>query len=126
MIFWAQMSPMPHRDEKQTGLPKGYELEKAGDTLILKRPNGFPISAFGKGVRIENILYVAEADERYMRAVDRQEKFGAAADSETVLLFAEDVRESRTEFLLALESAYRGEDVSQEVTPPSGSASTFR
>jgi hypothetical protein len=112
------MSPVSHRDEKQTGLPKGYELETAGDTLILKRPNGFQISAFGKGVRIENILYVAEADERYMRAVDRQEKFGAAADSETVLLFAEDVRESRTEFLLALETAYRGEDASQEVTPP--------
>jgi hypothetical protein len=42
-----------------------------------------------------------------MRAVERQERFGPGADSETVLLFAEDVKEARTEFLLALEAAYR-------------------
>jgi hypothetical protein len=51
---------------------------------------------------------VAETDERYMKAVQREEKFGSVADSETVLLFAEDVKEARTEFLLALEAAYRG------------------
>lgn len=102
----------PHQDGKKTDLPKGYVLEAAGNTLLLKRPNGFLISAFGEGVEAESILCVAEADERYMRAVERQEKFGSAADSETVLLFAEDVRESRTEFLLALETAYRGEDIS--------------
>jgi hypothetical protein len=51
---------------------------------------------------------VAEADHRYLRAVDLEEKFGGAADSETVLLFAEDVRAARTEFLLALEAAYKG------------------
>jgi hypothetical protein len=51
---------------------------------------------------------VAEADERYLRAVERLEKFGTAADSETVLLFGDDVKEARSEFLLALETAYRG------------------
>jgi hypothetical protein len=55
----------------------------------------------------ESILRVAEADERYLRAVERQERFGSAADSETVLLFAADVREARTAFLSALEAAYR-------------------
>lgn len=106
------MHRAPHQDEKKVELPKGYELEAAGNTLLLKRPNGYLISAFGEGVGTDSILCVAEADERYMRAVERQEKFGSAADSETVLLFAEDVRESRTEFLLALEAAYRGEDAS--------------
>jgi hypothetical protein len=42
--------------------------------------------------------------------VERKEKFGLAADSETVLMFNEDVKEARTEFLLALEVAYRGKD----------------
>ncbi len=99
-------------------MPEGYELEAVGNTLLLKRPNGFLISAFGEGVGTDSILRVAEADERYMRAVERQEMFGLSGDSETVLLFAEDVRECRTEFLLALEVAYRGEDVSQETTAP--------
>jgi hypothetical protein len=54
---------------------------------------------------------VAEADERYLRAIQRQETFGSAADSETVLKFAADVGEARAEFLLALEAVYRGEDV---------------
>jgi hypothetical protein len=98
--------------DQKTELPKGYELEAAGDTLLLKRPNGFLISAFGAGVKRTSIRRVAEADERYLRAIERQEKFGSAADSETVLLFGEDVREARTEFLLALEAAYQGEDVS--------------
>lgn len=112
------MGPAPHQHGKKTELPEGYELEAVGNTLLLKRPNGFLISAFGEGVRTDSILRVAEADERYMRAVERQEKYGFSADSETVLLFAEDVRESRTEFLLALETAYRGEDVSQETAVP--------
>jgi hypothetical protein len=47
---------------------------------------------------------VAEADERYMRAVKRQERFASEADSQTVLLFAEDVKEARSEYLLALEA----------------------
>jgi hypothetical protein len=53
---------------------------------------------------------VAKADEKYLRAVERMDKFGLTADSETVLMFSEDVKEARTEFLLALEVAYRGED----------------
>jgi hypothetical protein len=107
MIFWAQMSFAPHQDEKSVELPKGYKLEATGNNLLLKRPNGFLIAAFGEGVRKDSIRHVAEADERYLRAVERQENFGSAADSETVLLFAADVREARTEFLLTLEAAYR-------------------
>jgi hypothetical protein len=107
MLFWAQMGLAPHQEEKKIELPKGYELEVAGSNLLLKRPNGFLIAAFGERTKLESIQRVAEADERYMRAVERQERFGSGADSETVLLFAEDVREARTEFLLALEAAYR-------------------
>lgn len=114
----------PHQHGKKTGLPEGYELEAVGNTLLLKRPNGFLISAFGEGVGTDSILRVAKADERYMKAVERQEKFGISTDSETVLLFAEDVRETRTEFLLALEAAYRGKDVSQETTVPPASESS--
>ncbi len=106
------MCHLPHEDEKSVELPKGYDLEVVGNNLLLKRPNGFLIAAFGEEVRRDSIRRVAEADERYLRAVERQERFGSAADSETVLLFAEDVREARTEFLLALEAAYQGEDVS--------------
>jgi hypothetical protein len=111
MIFWAQVSFAPHQDEKSVELPKGYKLEAAGTNLLLKRPNGSLIAAFGEGVREESIRHVAEADERYLRAIQRQENFGSAADSETVLMFAADVREARTAFLLALEAVYRGEDV---------------
>ncbi len=106
------MRHMPHEDEKSVEVPKGYELEAAGDTLLLKRPSGFLISVFGAGVKPGSIRRVAEADRRYLEAVERQERFGSAADSETILLFAEDVREARTEFLLALEAAYQGEDAS--------------
>ena len=108
MLFWAQMSFASHQYEKSVELPKGYKLEATGNNLLLKRPNGFLITAFGEGMATDSILRVAEADERYLRAVERQERFGSAADSETVLLFAADVREARTEFLSALEAAYRG------------------
>ena len=91
-------------------LPRGYELEEAGQNLLLKRPNGYVLAAFGEGVKLENIQRVAEADQKYLRAVERKDKFGLAADSETVLMFSEDVKESRTEFLLALEVAYRGKE----------------
>jgi len=101
------MSFAPHQEEKSVELPKGYKLEATGNNLLLKRPNGFLIAAFGEGAKLEHIQHVAEADERYMRAVERQERFGSGADSETVLLFAEDVKEARTEFLSALEAAYR-------------------
>ena len=108
MLFWAQMSFAPRQDEKSVELPTGYELDVAGTNLLLKRPSGFLIAAFGEGVRKDNIRRVAEADEQYLRAVQRQENFGSAADSETVLMFAADVKEARAEFLSALEVAYRG------------------
>jgi hypothetical protein len=122
------MRRLPHEDEKSVELPKGYELGVAGNNLLLKRPNGFLIAAFGEGIRRDSIQRVAEADERYMRAVERQERFGSAADSETVLLFAEDVKEARTEFLLALEAAYRGEDIplANDGSPASKPSRTLR
>jgi hypothetical protein len=107
MIFWAQMHRLLEEDDKSVELPTGYELDAAGTNLLLKRPSGFLIAAFGEGVSKDSIRHVAEADERYLRAVERQERFGSAADSETVILFAADVREARTEFLSALEAAYR-------------------
>ena len=91
-------------------LPQGYELEEVGQNLLLKRPNGYVLAAFGEGVKLENIQRVAKADEKYLRAVERKDRFGLAADSETVVMFSEDVKEARTEYLLALEVAYRGED----------------
>jgi len=91
-------------------LQPGDELEKLGQNLLLKRPNRYVLAAFGEGVKLENIQRVAEADEEYLKAVERKEKFGLAADSETVLMFSEDVKEARTEFLLALEVAYRGKN----------------
>jgi hypothetical protein len=111
MIFWAQMHRSLYEDDKSVELPTGYELDAAGTNLLLKRPSGFLIAAFGEGVSKDSIRHVAEADERYLRAIQRQEEFGTAADSETVLMFAADVREARTEFLLTLEAVYRGEDV---------------
>ena len=92
-------------------LPRGYELEEVGQNLLLKRPNGYILAAFGEGVKLENIQHVAKADEKYLRAVERRDKFGLAADAETVVMFSEDVKEARTEYLLALELAYRGEDI---------------
>ena len=89
-------------------LPAEYKLEAAGNNHLLKRPNGYLIAAFGEWVETESIVRVAEEDERYLRAVERLEEFGTVTDSETVLLFAEDVKEARSEFLLALETAYRG------------------
>jgi hypothetical protein len=91
-------------------LPRGYELEEVGQNLLLKRPNGYVLAAFGEGVELENIQRVAKADEKYLRAVERRDKFGLAADAETVVMFGEDVKEARTEYLLTLEVAYRGED----------------
>jgi hypothetical protein len=111
MIFCAQMHRLLYEDDKSVELPTGYELDVAGTNLLLKRPSGFLIAAFGEGVSKDSIRHVAEADERYLRAIQRQEEFGSAADSETVLMFAADVREARTEFLLTLEALYRGEDV---------------
>ena len=91
-------------------LPRGYELEEVGQNLLLKRPNGYVLAVFGEGVKLENIQRVAGADEKYLRAVERKDKFGLAADAETVIMFSEDVKEARTEYLLTLEVAYRGKD----------------
>jgi hypothetical protein len=99
------MHGAPHRVGRKPELPAGYRLEAAGNNRLLKRPNGYLIAAFGEWVETDSIV---QADERYLRAVERLEKFGSAADSETVLLFADDVKEARSEFLLALETAYRG------------------
>ncbi len=89
-------------------LSDGYKLQEVAGNVLLKRPNGYVLAAFAAEVDYDAIRRVAEADHRYLKAVDLEEKFGTAADSETVLLFAEDVRAARTEFLLALEDAYRG------------------
>src|ERR687897_1458496 len=97
-----------HRVGRKPELPARYRLEAVGNNRLLKRPNGYLIAAFGEWVETDSIVRVAEADERYLRAVERLEKFGSAADSETVLLFADDVKEARSAFLLALETAYRG------------------
>jgi hypothetical protein len=42
-------TPESHRDKKRVELPEGYRLEAAGDNLLLKRPNGYFIAAFGGG-----------------------------------------------------------------------------
>jgi hypothetical protein len=102
------MHDAAHRVGRKPELPAGYRLEAAGNNRLLKRPNGYLIAAFGEWVETESIVQVAKADERHLRAVERLEKFGIAADSETVLLFGDDVKEARSEFLLALERAYRG------------------
>jgi len=97
-----------HNGESKPAPPTGYGLEAEGNNRLLKRPNGSLVAAFTEGVPLDSILRVAEADERYMRAVKRQERFSSEADSETVLLFAEDVKEARSEFLMALEAVFRG------------------
>jgi hypothetical protein len=89
-------------------LPQGYKLEEVGQNLLLKRPNGYALAAFGEGVKHENILRVAIADHKYLAAVETAERYSLGADAETVLLFGEDVEQTRKEFLLALEAAYRG------------------
>jgi hypothetical protein len=62
-----------------------------------------PLSRLSEeGVPLDSILRVAEAEERPMRAVTRQERFSSEADSESVFLFAEDVKEARSEFLLTI------------------------
>jgi hypothetical protein len=97
-----------HSGESKPELPTGYGLEADGNNWLLKRPNGSLVAAFTEGVPLESILRVTEADERYMRAIKRQESFSSEADSETVFLFAEDVKEARSEFLMALEAVFRG------------------
>jgi hypothetical protein len=78
-----------HSDESKLELPTGYGLEADGNNRLLKRPNGSLVAAFTEGVPLDSILLVAEAD------------------SETVLLFSEDVKEARSEFLMTLEAVFR-------------------
>jgi hypothetical protein len=89
-------------------LPTGYALEAEGNNRLLKRPNGSLVVAFTERVPLESILHVAEADEQYRMAVKRQERFSLETDSETVFLFAEDVKEARSELLFAIEEVFRG------------------
>jgi hypothetical protein len=89
-------------------LPEGYKLGEVGnDVRVLKRPGGYVLAAFGSGVNPENIRRVAEADQRYLEAKELDSKFGLGGDPESAFLFAEDVREAREKYLLALEAAYR-------------------
>jgi hypothetical protein len=97
-----------HNRRTKPELPEGYGLEAEGNNRLLKRPNGSLVAAFTEGVPLESILVLAEADERYMRALERRERFSSEADSETVFLFAEDVKEAHSEFLMALEAVFRG------------------
>src|SRR5215203_1993917 len=101
------MHDAAHNGGTKPELPAEYGLEAEGNNRLLKRPNGSLIAAFTEGVPLESILRLAEADERYMRAVKRQKRFSSETDSETALLFAEDVKEARSEFLMALEAVYR-------------------
>ena len=74
---------------------------------MLKRPNGYMLAAFGRGVNSENIQQVAVADKRYLEAKELDGKFGLGGDPESAYMFSEDVRAARQEYLLALEAAYR-------------------
>ena len=79
-----------------------------GDEVrALKRPNGYMLAAFGRGVNSENIQQVAVADKRYLEAKELDGKFGLGGDPESAFMFSEDVRAARKEYLLALEAAYR-------------------
>ena len=93
---------------RRVELPQGYKLEEVGQNLLLKRPKEYVLAAFGEGVKSENILRVALADQKYLAAVEVAERYSLGVDAGTVLLFSEDVEQARKEFLLALEAAYRG------------------
>ena len=89
-------------------LPEGYRIEGVEDEVrALKRPNGYMLAAFGRGVNSENIQRVAVADKRYLEAKELDGKFGLGGDPESAFMFSEDVRAARQEYLLALETAYR-------------------
>jgi hypothetical protein len=89
-------------------LADGYRIEEVGgEVRVLKRPNGYMLAAFGRGVTSENIQQVAEADNKYLQAKELDGKFGVGGDPESAFMFSEDVRAARQEYLLALEAAYR-------------------
>src|SRR5215210_2678281 len=78
-MTWKRVGP----GAKVMELSDGYKLQEVEGNLLLKRPNGYVLAAFAAEVDHDAILRVAEADHKY-------------------------VRSARTEFLLALENAYRG------------------
>jgi len=89
-------------------LPDGYSIEEVGgEARVLKRPNGYMLAAFGRGVNSENIQQVAEADKKYLQAKELDGKFGLGGDPESAFMFSEDVRAARQVYLVALEAAYR-------------------
>ena len=89
-------------------LPEEYRLEEVGNGVrVLKRPGGYVLAAFGEGVQPENIRRVADADRRYLEAKELDSRFGLGGDPESAFMFAQDVREAREKYLLALEAAYR-------------------
>ena len=89
-------------------LPEGYSLEEVGGGVrLLKRPGGYMLTAFGSEVNPKDIWRVAEADKRYLAAKKLQGKFGFGTDPESDHLFAQDIRNAREEYLLALEAAYQ-------------------
>lgn len=89
-------------------LPEGYRLEEVGSGVrVLRRPGGYALASFGSGVKSENIQRVAEADKRYLEAMDLDSKYRTGGDPESAFLFEQDVREAREKYLLALEAAYR-------------------
>ncbi len=89
-------------------LPEGYSLEEVeGGVRLLKRPSGYMLTAFGSEVNPKDIWRVAEADKRYLAAKKMQGNFGIGADPDSDLLFAQNVKDARKEYLLALEAAYQ-------------------
>ena len=89
-------------------LPEGYSLEEVGDGVrLLKRPGGYMLTAFGSAVNLNDIWRVAEADKRYLAAKKLHGSSSFGADPESVAMFAQDIRNAREEYLLALEAAYQ-------------------
>ncbi len=89
-------------------LPEGYRLEDVGyGVRVLKRPGGYALAAFGRGVNPENIRRVAETNKRYLEAKELDGRLGLGGDPESASILERGVREARVEYLLALEAAYR-------------------
>lgn len=89
-------------------LPEGYSLEEVGDGVrLLKRSGRHTLTAFGSEVNPMAIWRVAEADKGYLAAKKMQGNFGIGADPDSDLLFAQNVKDARKEYLLALEAAYQ-------------------
>ncbi len=89
-------------------LPEGYRLEEVGyEVRVLKRPGGYALAAFGRGVNHENIRRVAEADKRYLEAKELNSRLSVGGEPESALVSAQYVREAREKYLMALEAAYR-------------------